>query len=349
MLEPDVLIIGGGIAGSYLASQIPESINSVILDQKETMRKDSCSGIVSKRIENLISTETVNKVKIEELSKVKVSIGGQTTSLDNETYVLDRNQLNSILLGRAEQTGTKLLLGDKAASIDERGGSKQKPARPTVASQKRQFKPKLVVDCSGASAFTLSQLNLEQSIKRYQSGTVRVSREKVNTEKVDYSRVFYKKRYSSTHFAWILPRGPEIEYGVIGTPSGLKQFLSDQGVSVAAEKFRFDKLQLGQVETCSNRLLLLGESACQNKPITGGGIVYGMICANCALEAIKKSLNNSKFTKNYLEEIYRDLWRSKINKSIQLQLKLQSILEKIDFSRTQLPEIELEADYDLLF
>jgi len=345
MLATDVLIVGGGIAGSYLASLLPKDISRVIIDQKDPIKKDSCSGIVSQRIEDLLARNLLDKCKENKLESILVNIGQQTVKLDNNTYVLNRNRLNSSLLTKAETKGSQLLVGERV-----QGFKQSNPRSPLkLETSNRTIQSKLMIDCSGAGAFAHTQLQLKQNVRDYWSGTVRIEKEQTNTQETNYSRVFYDERYSNSHFAWILPREQEIEYGVIGQPAGLKQFLSDREVTVPSDKFRFDKLRLGQVETCADRVMLLGESACQNKPITGGGIIYGMICARYCSKAIKRALEENKFGQQYLKKLYENKWQQKIGNSIKLQLELTQLRERIDFSRTKLPNIKLETDYDLLF
>lgn len=347
MLNTDVLIIGGGVVGSYLASILPTEIDRTIVDQKEPIRKDSCSGIVSKRIEELIGTETLAAVLDNELAGVNITWGGQTVKLDNETYVLNRNKLNSLLIKQAKESGANLLRGERARNLEYKQGATESD-KVVVKTDQRQIRAKVMVDCSGAAAFAQNELDLAADTKQYPSGTVRLRREQTSTKDCNRSRVFYNESYSSTHFAWILPRGEEVEYGVIGSPQGLQQFLQDHNVTAPSSKFRFNKIQLGEVETCADRVMLLGEAACQTKPVTGGGIVFGMIAAHSCQRAIKQCLANDRFSQSYLQNVYAAQWQEKIRDSIQLQLELQSLLERLDFNRTQLPEIELEADYDLI-
>jgi geranylgeranyl reductase family protein len=92
-------------------------------------------------------------------------------------------------------------------------------------------------------------------------------------------------------FAWRIPRGEAgVEYGLAAPPGdGVRDLFEalQTGYGVELERRCSGAIPIGPPETVTSRRgFLLGDAAAQTKPFTGGGILYGMTCADHAVERI---------------------------------------------------------------
>ena len=81
-------------------------------------------------------------------------------------------------------------------------------------------------------------------------------------------------------------------------------------------------------KTYSSNVLLVGDSAAQVKPTSGGGIYTGLLCAtHCSSVAIE-SLNENDFSSNFLKK-YHKLWMADIGRELNLGMKFRNISKNL--------------------
>jgi len=115
-------------------------------------------------------------------------------------------------------------------------------------------------------------------------------------------------------FAWRIPRGDAgVEYG-LATPPGedvreqFEAFTAAYGVET--DRRCSGLIPIGPPErVTSGRVFLVGDAAGQNKPFTGGGILYGMTAADCAAAEIDPGdpATLSAYERAWRDELGRDI------------------------------------------
>jgi len=80
-------------------------------------------------------------------------------------------------------------------------------------------------------------------------------------------------------------------------------------------------------ETYCDRILFVGEVAGQVKPITGGGVYFGIICAEIAANVLHQALKTNNLLRNDLKE-YQKLWHARLGREIVLSHLAQRIWSK---------------------
>ena len=68
--------------------------------------------------------------------------------------------------------------------------------------------------------------------------------------------------------------------------------------------------------TCADRILAVGEAAGQVKPTTGGGIYYGLLCADIATDSLHQAFVTNDFSVAKLSS-YERQWRARLNRELQ--------------------------------
>ena len=69
--------------------------------------------------------------------------------------------------------------------------------------------------------------------------------------------------------------------------------------------------------TYGERFVVVGDAAGQVKPITGGGIYFGLLCADIAVNTIDKALKDNDLRAVKLAA-YDKEWRNKLNKELRI-------------------------------
>ncbi|MBI5331945.1 MAG: NAD(P)/FAD-dependent oxidoreductase [Candidatus Aenigmarchaeota archaeon] len=88
-------------------------------------------------------------------------------------------------------------------------------------------------------------------------------------------------------------------------------------------------MTIGIKKSYSDMALLVGESAGQVKPITGGGIDLAISCACHAANTIKRSAKENNTGSNFLRS-YEHSWKSEFEKEIEKQMWLRKIYSRLN-------------------
>jgi flavin-dependent dehydrogenase len=117
-------------------------------------------------------------------------------------------------------------------------------------------------------------------------------------------------------FAWRIPRGSAgVEYGLAAPPGAdvpdrFERLQAAYGVDL--ERRCSGGIPVGPPDrVTTGRGLLVGDAAAQTKPFTGGGIVYGMTCADHAVRTVDPADPTT------LAE-YERAWRDELAREIRL-------------------------------
>ncbi len=74
-----------------------------------------------------------------------------------------------------------------------------------------------------------------------------------------------------------------------------------------------------------SRILGVGDAAGQVKPTTGGGIYFGLICADLAARTVIDAFRKNDFSKNYFRH-YEIEWKKKIEFDLTMGLYLRKLI-----------------------
>jgi flavin-dependent dehydrogenase len=70
-------------------------------------------------------------------------------------------------------------------------------------------------------------------------------------------------------------------------------------------------------KTYANRVIAVGEAAGHIKTTTGGGIYYGLLCADLAAEIIRNALLSDRYDERFLSQ-YEEKWKKEIDQELKL-------------------------------
>ncbi|MCP4762184.1 MAG: geranylgeranyl reductase family protein [archaeon] len=304
-ISTTICIIGGNIAGSYLAFLLAkEGIEVLVVEEhKEPGLPVQCTGIISQKLVKLIDFNINNQDVI--LNRVKtarlVSPDGTILDIDGgkeSPLIVDRAKLDKLCYEKALKAGAKFLLSEKFLTY-----RKIKNGGVLISTDKRKISAKLIVGCDGPHS-KIAALN---GITHELIFGVQVR------SKYDISNSITEMHFNHDWkelFGWIVPEGNGICRIGLGSlkKQGLKlrKFMKKVGV----EKKSILETQGGAIpfgyikRIAFDRTLLLGDSGCMVKATTGGGVVMLLSAAKIAQEVIIQSIKTNNFSESFLRKYY---------------------------------------------
>jgi len=319
----DVAVIGGGPVGSYVAYKLAGmGYGVVVLEQKERLGEQvCCTGIIGKEcvdsfaVDDHVILRWVNSVKLFSPSGKLLRLQRQ----EDRVCIIDRAAFDVAMAGRAQDKGAEYVLNSPVRNI-EIGGDR---VRVEVARQgeRSNFEARAAVIATGSGSRLVEGLGLGK-ISRFVMG----AQAEVETVGIDEVEVYFGQKIAPGFFAWLVPTSPpRALVGLLSHRSPrlyLERLMSSllaQGKIVSTE----DELSYGGIplkplsRTCGERLLVVGGAAGQVKPITGGGIYYGLLCADLAADNLHRALETNSLSARSLANYERE-WKRKIARELKM-------------------------------
>ncbi len=313
----DVVVIGGGPVGSQVAYKLAGmGYGVVVVEQKETLGEPvCCTGI--------ISWECVNSFAVDEsaifrrVNSARVfSPSGRLLHLwrqEPQACIVDRVAFNKAFASRAQGEGVEYLLDSLAVSIEVGNDRVRIEVEP-----KGGFNPleaRAVVIATGFGSKLVEGLGVGK-VADFVAGV----QAEVETKGVDEVEVYFGQEIAPGFFAWLVPTSPQRALvGLLSRHSPglyLKRLMSSllaQGKIVSAEtELTYGGIPLKPLaKTYSDRVMVVGTAAGQVKPTTGGGIYYGLLCADIAADNLHRALESDALSAKNLAN-YERMWKRKL-------------------------------------
>lgn len=308
----DVVIVGGGVAGCYLSSLLlgTDNLDILVLEKDKKVRpKDS--GIVSTDFEKHLPLEGLMKAKIKKMRCV--SPGKKEFFLSKDApfaYILKREKFSRFLRNSAGKIKYETVI----QVTSDRDGV-------TVVTNKGKHRARVVVGTDGTKSVVRSSFRIPDP--KLSVGIMVKAKEKMRDE----ITVFFNKYYSPDYFAWIIPQNKE--YGLITAirPKEYLDFFAKKENLPQGKMYAYT-IPIGTTKSFADRCLLVGDSCGQNKPLTGGGIMYSIIACKAAAGVIEEALRRDRTDKHFLGR-YEDMWKKEFAWEIKKQMIMRKMYRKL--------------------
>jgi geranylgeranyl reductase family protein len=319
----DVLIIGAGPTGSHVAWRLAGlGYKVAVLEEHERVGDHvCCTGIISRECGELFDVpqdcilQAANSARLFAPSGEFLSIHKDEV----QAYILDRAAFDVSLAERAEKQGAEYLLSTcaKDISIRDEGVELQVDQRGEALT----LRGKVAIIANGFGSKLPQKLGLGQ-IKDFIIG----GQTEVEISGISEVEVHFSQRIARGFFAWLVPLSRHrARAGLFSRESPgdcLKGFLAQlvaQGkISSAESRIMYDGIPLRPLpRTYGERILVVGDAAGQVKPTTGGGIYYGLLCADMVAEAIHQAFLLNDFSRKKLAA-YEKAWKAKLGRELQM-------------------------------
>ena len=338
-LNFDVVVVGGGPAGSSAAHMAAKNGCTVALieKEKEIAQTVRTSGVtwISDIKKFGIPENCYNPIKKFSFCSPKnsVKISGEIA----KAAVLDVRKTYRFLANRAKTSGSELFTSTNVTEVLKDDTGKCTGVIAKSDGKQIQFNSKVVIDASGFVSVIAKELGYVTQWKKFGAG----AEFEVKTEKLEHDNwwLMVGQEYSPAGYAWIFPTSKDTaRIGVgIGKPD------SDVDPTVRLNELLEKKLgpikDLGNIEkiefhyglipndgvsrkTVYDNLILVGDSAGQANPLVLEGIRYairfGEVAGQVAADAIKNGDTTEMSLSPYEKEWKRAI-ESKINSAGKVQ------------------------------
>lgn len=292
-----IVIVGAGPVGCYLGQLLKHAgFDPLLLEEHAEVGKPvQCAGIVGRGLFEELRLPLSTKSILNTINGAKLSFNGSSFELfrPRVAYIIDREIFD-------KELSQKLTI-ELNTELHEIHTIKDGYLLQT---SNGEYFAEMVIGADGPNSRVRKSLNFSSDMKLYRGYQYRV---KLKPERLDQVTVSYLKPFS--FFTWMIPEGNGVVR--IGTISNnpyqeLNNFLEQNGLVGEIVEKNAGAIPIGTCQLVKGNAALVGDAACQVKPITSGGIYYGMKSAEFLADAIKEgnlSLYASKWAEEFEQEI----------------------------------------------
>ncbi len=319
----DVLIIGGGPAGSTCAMGFIDSGYKVAVIEKSNFPRekvcgDGMGGYIPKAL-NRISPKFGQAFKDFEakfsVSNIRIwSFNGQTAKvkLPQDFFISQRYHFDNFLYEQA----SSLPEVDFFMGAQVTGVSVDTDKAIVSTSDNQVFHAKLIIACDGATSFARRALTGYKLALESNCAAVRAYFENVEGIQQDTFEFFFLKKYPKSYF-WIFPsfnNQANVGFGMMSDDVKQQELkLREVLLEIIEEnpevKKRFENSKLvgdikgwsipfayGEFPIMGDRFLLGGDAACMADPASGEGIGQAVVSGRIAAFHAKQYLAQNDFS-----------------------------------------------------
>jgi len=338
MMLHDIIIVGAGPAGSRIAQRLSQLGYSVVVVEKNLSLGDDicCTGILSQECLSAFSLD--NGLVLRQASSARfMAPSGEYLRLCRQSPVaaiVDRARLNTHLAKMAQASGARYHFGARASDISIKDDGVE--VILNGQSEERVLRAKTAVIATGFGSALPAKLGLGE-IKHFVLG----AQVQVAINGIDEVEVYFNQELAPGGFAWLVPTTDG--RGLVGlltrsqadsSLENLLKILSSQGKITSNQAAPgYDTVPLKPLpRTYLDRVLVVGEAAGQVKPTTGGGVYYGLLCADIAAGVLEQALDDDDFSAKALSSYERE-WRARLNRELTVGYWARTLLAGLSNSR----------------
>jgi geranylgeranyl reductase family protein len=313
----DVVVIGAGPAGSYAAYCLAvQGYDVLVLEEHPLVGKPTnCSGLIGVEAFANHDLPTKSILRTFDAARFFSPRGAEALVSANRTvaYVVDRGGFDRSLAQQAEAAGASYRLGAKCLGISLADGGVQVKVRGLEGEE--QFRARAAIVATGVKYGLLTDLGMARP-ERF----IEAAQAEVRMKDVKEVEVYLGREISPGSFGWAIPLDDEkVRLGVCNGGRALwylqkllenplvKPRLLDENPRIKSKPIPISPAKRSYLD----HVLLVGDAAGQAKPTTGGGIYYGILCAEIAARTLDEAFASGDFSERQMAR-YESRWRREI-------------------------------------
>ena len=352
----DIVVVGGGPAGSAVARLLARDHEVTVLEEHAVSGTPlECAGLVSP---DVLEMSGLRPTVFNEFSKAVIHFpGGGEFKVDcgrTAALLIDRSQFDVMLAQSAMDAGAEFLYNTRCTSYYTGNGTGK------VLTDKGNFEARVVIGADGVSSRVrraVCNFIPDMQVRGLQADI------KAEMDVQDTIDIYTGSDLAPGFFAWSIPFGEYTRIGLCcewsyGAPSHyfhslLKRFGYEDCEVVSRVA---GKIPLGFMrQTYFDNTLQIGDSACQVKPISGGGLAPILKAAPHLASAVEHAFSANDFSASALSS-YQTGWEKDLRTEIRRGYKLREMYnsftdEQLDkiyriIDKPFIKDIALTADID---
>jgi digeranylgeranylglycerophospholipid reductase len=335
----DAIVVGAGPIGSHIGGELARRGHKVaVLEQHAAIgKKGCCTGIVGQECVEVFPVAR-QAVAREAKGARFFSPSGASFTLQKDSaqaYILDRQAFDEAMAANARTQGAEYLLSTKVKGITIGGDAARVEAESH--GQASLFESQVVVVASGFGSGLPASLGFG-NVGNFVMG----AQAEVETS-VEEVEVYLGSQFAPGFFAWLVPthKGRALA-GLLArrdTKACMVTFLrhlKDQGkIASSRAPIRFGGIPLKPLHhTSSNRVIAVGDAAGQVKPTTGGGIYYGLLCADIAVDVLDRAIADNDCSARALS-VYERRWKKLLARELRIDRWARWAFERLSDRRME--------------
>ncbi len=303
----DAIVVGGGPIGCRTAELISKKGHKTLVLEEHSQigRPLKCAGFVSWRIKQLVPDLPKN-IFLNEVRRAEFHSRNNSLQLKSKrpVHVIDRSAFDRHLAARAKKAGAEIKLNTRFEGFERTEDCLK------VRTSKGVFETKLLIGADGANSKVALQAKLEQPKNVLTGIQATVEGSFAGAE------LWFGREVCPDFFAWVVPLSKgraRVGLAANKNPSHYFNKFLEKRVGKTTKPDVGGLIRYGLMEdTVADRVLLVGDAACQIKPFSGGGIVYGLIAAELVSSACDKCLKQNRFDYMFLKRNYDRRWKDRL-------------------------------------
>jgi digeranylgeranylglycerophospholipid reductase len=327
----DVVIAGAGVAGNYAAYRLAALgySTAVVEEHAKVGESVQCTGIIGAEcfqrfpvFDGTVLRE-VRSARLFSPSRREMRLHRDSP----QAYVVDRAAFDQELAQKAQERGAEYLLGHKI--IDVAVGD---DAVTVTTEGQETFRARTAVIATGCTSTLPARLGMGRIGDIIMGAQVEVDINDVRELEVDLDQDL-----APGFFAWLVPTSQQ---------KALVGLLARQNSAQHLRDFVDMLLRQGKIappqatptyggiplhpprRTHTQRVLVVGDAAGHVKPTTGGGVYYGLLCAEIAAGVLAQALSANDFSPRLFSE-YQQKWQERLGRELRIDRFARQVYERL--------------------
>jgi len=340
----DTVIVGAGPVGIYTSLKLARAgLSALVIEEDAQIGKPRfCTGLISR--ESFEKFDLPKEAIEGEFTRAWVfsPLGSKVClkSRNIQAYVTDRTKFDFGLYSRAKDAGVEFLLNCRCKGL--------KVHNDCVEAAITRDGIDTTVKGEAAILSTGIKYDLHRKLGFGIPGNfLDCSQVQLAGEAGGDIDIFVGNSIAPHSFAWVVPLGKKkLRVGIStrrGSPEFLKSFLKHLRLKDYVTLGRcFTDIMRRPIplepikQTYADRILIVGDAAGQVKPTTGGGIYFGLLCADLAADTLAKAFKKGDLSRKYLSH-YEMNWKKQIEFDLTMSIYLRKLIAR--FNDQQIEEL----------
>ena len=337
--KAELAVVGGGPSGLIAAREAASRGREVILleEHREIGFPCHCAGLLSiKGLAELGIPLREDFVRNIVKGASFFSPSGLSFTVERDepvAAVVERGLLDKFLAEEASRTGVEITLNSKVKRLRRDHGS------VSIIGEGFKAEVDLVIDAEGISQKLIRGVGLQPSPERCKLPAMQLDLAGVTLDP-DYVEIHVGSKFAPGFVAWVIPLGDGEARVGLACKRG-KGKVKDRLERFLRERFGDSTKPIegsnrsGLITTCgpiaktyTANLLVVGDAAGHVKPLTGGGVIPGGLCASIAGRVAAEAVEAGDFSETFLGR-YEEIWRRRFWSEFKVARLVRSVADRL--------------------